>query len=352
MAIPAIPSNFNLQTANRQNYLSWDISVGATSYDVQRSIDGVTYATVSTPSSSDYLDTSVTVGIQYWYQVAAINSDGTSSYAVPQSCVPVPAGEASLGQLRLNSQQRADRVNSDFVTLIEWNSYINQSLFELYDLLITAYGEDYYVASPAQFTTNGNDFQYPLPDGVTSFTNGISQAPGYVAPPFYKLVGVDLGINTANNAWVTVKRFNLLDRNRYLYPNSASTIYGVFNMQYRLIGMDKIEFIPTPSSNQPVRLWYIPRLTMLLKDTDMTSSGISGWWEYVIVDAAIKALQKEESDISALMAQKQALIIRINGAAANRDAGQPDTITDSRNATGPWGSGSGFGWGGGPSGGW
>lgn len=311
---------------------------GATSYQVQRSTDGINYSIVSSPTTPEYLDTAVISGSQYWYKIAATNVDGTSPYTLAQSVVPVPNGEASLGQLRLVAQQRADRVNSKFVTKTEWNSYINQSMYELYDILITCYGEEYFTAPAATFTTDGTTYQYDLPNGV-NFDG---------APALYKLLGVDLGINTANNAYVTVKRFNFLDRNKFLYPNSASTIYGVFNMQYRLVG-NQIHFIPTPSANQPIRLWYVPRMTMLLKDTDITTSGISGWWEFIVVDAAIKALQKEESDVSTLMLQKADIIRRINASAPNRDIGQPDTITDTRSATGPWGMGDG--WGGGPRGG-
>lgn len=352
MAAPGIPQNFYAQTANSQNYVSWDLVAGATSYDVQRSTDGVTYASVSTPTNPEYLDSSVTVGSQYWYKVAAVNSDGTGPYTTAQSVVPTKVGEMSLGQIRLLAQQRADRVNSNFVTKPEWNQYINQSLFELFDILVTQYGEDYFVAAPAQFTTNGTDQFYPLPDGSRSFVNALTQQ-SYVAPAIYKLIGVDLGLNSQqanlNNGWVTINRFNFAaDRNKFFYPNTASTLYGVFNLLYRQMG-DNIQFIPAPSANQPVRLWYIPRMTMLLKDTDITTSSVSGWVEYVIVDAAIKALQKEESDISALMIQKQALLTRIEGAAANRDTGRPDTIADTRatRGWGGWENGPGNGFGGG-----
>jgi hypothetical protein len=341
MSIPAFPSNYYAQQGNGQVLLSWDLVAGATTYNVQRSTDGVTYASVSTPATNKYLDTSVTIGTQYWYKVASTNSSGTSAYTTAQSVVPVTSGEMCLSQIRLAAQQRADRVNSNYVTLPEWNVMINQSLFELYDLLVTVY-DDYFVATPAQFTTGQSSNLYALPDGVTSFTNGITGAAGYIAPPFYKLIGVDLALNTANNAWVTVDKFNFSDRNKFLYPNTSSTIYGVFNLAYRLVGTN-IEFIPTPSSNQSIRLWYIPRLTMLLQDTDTTTSGVSGWIEYVITDAAIKALQKEESDVSVLLAQKAALIKRIEESAMNRDAGRPDTISDVR---------SGNAWNGGSSGGW
>ncbi len=357
MAAPGIPSNFIVQTGNGQNLSSWDITAGATSYDVQRSLDGVTYTALASvsgsPLATSYNDSTGTLGTQYWYKVRATNSDGSSSYTTAQSVVPTTNGEMCLSQIRLAAQQRADRVNSQFVTKAEWNSYINQSMFELYDLLVTAYGEEYFAASPAQFTTNGSSQFYPLPNGVLSFTNSLTGA-SYVAPAFYKLLGVDLGLNAntaqSSNGWVTLGKFNFQDRNRYFYPNTQSTIYGVFNAQYRLVG-NNIEFIPCPSANQPIRLWYIPRMDMLLSDTDTTTTGISGWAEYLITDAAIKALQKEESDVSVLTAQKAALVQRINGAAMNRDAGRPDTITDSRSSNGSGWNGSG-GPGNGFGGGW
>lgn len=336
MAIPAIPQNYYVQTANGQNLTSWDLTAGATSYTVQRSTDNITYSTIASPTVNYYLDTSVTQGTQYWYQVAAVNSSGTGSYTTPQSVVPVMTGESSLGALRLAAQQRADRVGSNFVTVPEWNSFINRAMFELYDLLITTY-EDYFIAPPITFIADGSTFLYDLPNGVSTFTG--PDGSSIVASPFYKLSGVDLALNTANNAYVTVNRFNFIDRNRFVFPNSASTIYGVFNLQYRLMG-NKIEFIPTPSGGQKFRIWYIPRMQQLLQDSDTTNTGISGWLEYVIVRAAKYALDKEESDTSRLTEELIYLKQRIEESAVNRDAGRPDTISNVRNNG--WG-GNGFG---------
>ena len=344
MAAPGIPQNFNVQSANQQILVSWNLSAGATSYIIQRSLDNVTYSTLATvsgtPLATSYLDTAVTLSTQYWYTVAA--SNGTASAdTIAQSAVPTPTGEMCLSQIRLAAMQRADRVNSNFVTTAEWRNYINQSMFELYDLLITTY-EDYYVATPIQFTANGSTFIYDLPNGSNTFLNALTLAT-FTPKPFYKLKGVDLALNSASNAYVTVNKFNFADRNRFVYPNTSSTIYGVFNMAYRLLG-NKIEFIPTPSGGQSIRLWYIPRLTELLQDTDTTDVGISGWVEYVVVKAAYYALTKEESDTSSLVMQLGALQKRIEESASNRDAGMPDTISESRR--GPWGSG----WTGGNSG--
>lgn len=445
MAAPATPQNMFVQAANGQIFVTWDQTTGANSYSVQRSTDNVNFTVVDTPSNPPgYLDTSVTIGTQYWYRVAAVTTSGgkasatltfsgqpTSSetvtianivftagtsfvigatatitatnltaainasssltnivtaslsgliititavlegeegnglqfsealtnvigtsfsngltpgqspYTEAASEVPTTAGEMSLGQIRLNAQRECDRQNSNFLTTAEWNFNINNSLFELYDLLIDAY-EDYYFAEPAYFTTNGSSSSYPLPNGVLTFQN--ESGGNFVPPPFYKLCGVDLGVSNAQTGWVSMKKYMFADRNKYFYPNTQSTIYGVFNMQYRLLGQS-LQFIPLPSGNQPMRMWYIPRMVMLLKDTDLTTSGVSGWMEYVIVDAAIKALEKEESDTQALMLRKAELKRRIEAASNNRDQGQPDTISDTR-GSGGWGQGGsiqGFG---------
>lgn len=345
MSAPGIPQNFLVQTSNQQILVSWALSAGATSYIVQRSLDNVTYSTIATvsgsPLATQYLDTAVTLGTQYWYQVSA--SNGTQSgFTGAQSAIPTPTGEMTLSQIRLAAMQRADRVNSNFVTQPEWRNYINQAMFELYDLLVTVY-EDLYIAPPIQFVADGSTFLYPLPNGSNTFQNALNPAVTFTPRPFYKLIGVDLALNTANNAFVTVNKFNFSDRNRFVYPNSASSIYGVFNLQYRLLGLNQIEFIPTPSGNQVIRLWYVPRLIELLADTDTTDTGISGWIEYVIVRAAKYALDKEESDSSVLTQEIAFLKQRIEETAANRDAGLPDTISNTRKGGNGWGWDGGYG---------
>lgn len=306
------------------------------SYSVQRSLDGVTYAVVATPALNKYLDTAVTIGTQYFYKVAAVNGSGISPYTAAQNLVPTPTAEMSLGEIRTRAQQRADRLNSNFVTLPEWNFFINQAMFELYDLLVTSY-EDMFTATPATFLVNGADFLYPLPNGTDTFINGLTNAT-FVAEPFYKMQGVDLALNSSANGYVTVNKFNFADRNKFVYPNSASTIYGVFNLQYRMMGTN-IEFIPTPSAGQRIRIWYIPRLKELLADNDLSTIGFSGWLQYVIIRAAKYALDKEESDTTKLDQELQYLIKRIEASASNRDAGNPDTISDTRNTNSAWGTG-------------
>ncbi len=336
MATLSPPSTFNVQQGNGNVALSWSLVSGATGYQIQRSTDGVTFTNLATATVPVYLDTTVTVGSIYYYQVATINGSGTGSYTAPLTAVPTVAGEISLGEIRLLCQQRADRVNSNFITTSEWNWYITQSYFELYDLLVTAY-EDYYLGSPLIITTDGN-WQYALPNGQNYLGNTYPDTAGQPpAPPYYKLMGVDCGLDQSDNAWVTLNRFNFIDRNRFVFPNIGSTFLGVFNLQYRVMG-NSIYFIPTPAAAQVLRLWYIPRLVQPIQDTDILD-GVSGWTEYVIIDAAIKALQKEEQEVQELMAQKQAIIDRIQGASQGRDAGESASISDTR-ANIRWGQGN------------
>jgi hypothetical protein len=335
MAIAATPTNFYVTTANRQVLCQWAVSSGATTYTLQRSTDNVTFTALASPAATSYLDTTVITGTTYWYKVAATNGDGTSVFTTAQSAAPSPTGEQTLGSMRLMAQQRADRVNSNFVSLPEWNGYINMAMAELYDLLVATF-EDYYIAQPINFSCDGTTFMYPLPNGINTFQtqNGTTITP----EPLYKLSGVDLAVNNAQNAWVTLGKYNFTDRNDYVYPNSSSTIYGVFNLRYRLMG-NNIQFVPTPAGNQKIQLWYIPRLKELLQDTDVTTTGISQWVEYAIVRAAMYALDKEEADTSKLAAQLAMLKDRIEASAAYRDNSMPDTISNT--ARGNWGYGNG-----------
>lgn len=253
----------------------------------------------------------------------------------------MPSGELTLLQLRDGAKQRADMENNPLVSDPEWNSYVNQSLYELYDLLIQKYGDDYYVAPTASFSTNGNQQLYPLPDGVLSFNDDNGNP--FVAAPFYKSIGVDMQVNPPGEQgqWITLHRFNMAERNRRNWPIPQS-IFGVLP-RYRFTGNQIMTDI-FPNGGQVLRLWYIPRMVELVLDTDV-ADGFSGWLEYVICDAAIKGNQKEETDVSVLMAQKQALIDRIEAAGENRDAGEAQTVSDTRNANSLYENNSNWGWG-------
>lgn len=347
MPAPYAPSNVVLQTGNGQNFLTWPLVIGATSYSIQRGVDGITWTNTFTSATPSYLDATVTVGVNYYYQVAASNgalSNYSASY--PLSIVPCLPGQINLGYLRYMAQLRADKLNSAYLTPDEWNFNVNQSACELYDILVARYGDDYFFAPPLQIPLTGLAF-YPLPDG--SLYSG--------APACYKLNGIDTNISggsTGPNAgWVPISRFNWSDRDKYTtFPGQAGALNNAYQMSYREMGSN-VYLIPQ-NQNMLIQLWYVPVLKQMLQDTDMLPFSISGWSEFIIVDAAMKAMIKEESldKWTALSNSKAALLDRIKTIASNRDVGQPNTVSNTRSTMGDpgfnnWGGGfGGFGSGG------
>ena len=212
----------------------------------------------------------------------------------------------TLLEVRTATRQRADMVNSAFITDAELNSYINQSYFELYDLLVQNYGAHYFVGSPFAVSTDGVTEFYPLP------------------ADFYKLVGISLK-RPGDQGFSPMKQGSFSDMQRLSGINGQSFVLS--NTALYSLNANSLWLAPVPQAGQVIRMFYVPRLTTLANDTD-TIDGISGWTEYVICDAAIKCKQKEESDVSVLAVEKAALMKRIEAASSNRDSAAPSTISD------------------------
>lgn len=239
----------------------------------------------------------------------------------------------TLLQLRDEVRQRADMVNSAFVTNAEINRCINESWAHMYDQLL-ATGEDYYLKYVDIAATAGGYFDFA---GYTSSTNT-------AASDVYQVRGVDAIYS--DSVIVNVPRFNWEERN--VYAAAAPIIPFCPIVAYRVIqnpvtGNDCIHLIPDNQSNgvQTIRVWYYPNPKVLVSDSD-TIDGRSGWEEWVVVDAAIKLLVKEESDTSALERQAARIWARVMTVAQNRDAGQSKRVTDVNLNSGGWSNGYGL----------
>lgn len=261
------------------------------------------------------------------------------------------ASNAYLGSLRLQAQQRADLENSPNISVPNWNQLISSSAKELYDLIVSAYGNDYSIQTPYQFTIDAT-MLYPLPSD------------------FYKLLLVEMQYSASPTGWVTLQNFELLEKNKYswLTPTpitasliqltyvpeptplqfveicstiAGSTTMGVNNVNSLAVGMSVYgPGIPAASplygfttitgvntSLNQVTLSAPANLTQsgvpLQCWTDTaTFDGISGWEEYVIIDAARKAGIPQETDISQLNADKAEMKQRIIDMAEGRNLAQ------------------------------
>lgn len=224
-----------------------------------------------------------------------------------------------LSALRVEARERADMVNSGFVQDPELNSFINASLKELYDLLVASYQDYFLKFADTQFVVNQDTYTLPT--------------------DFYKSRGIDLLLGGVPEDFIRLKPFNFAERSRT--DNIVPASRNIISRQVYIIQAGNVRFIPNPASNDSFRIWYIPHATPLVADGD-TFDGINGWEDYIVVDAAIKMLQKEESDVQVLFAQKQLLKIRIENMAEDRDAGEPKTISDSERGQNRHGGHSGF----------
>lgn len=292
-------------------------------------------------------------------------------------------------------REESDEQSSGFVSDLAIATHINNSGKELYDMLIGAYGEDYFLAPPANFTTDNINDTFPLPDGTLNFNDNNGNP--FIATPFYKLAGVDLQLGATPQSYITLNTFPFRERNKFAVPNFAS-FYGFTNIRYRLYGSQpqQIWFTPLPAAGLTIRLRYAPKMpnivssfvtngtitTSTLTTSDLmtpqvnqnifgpgipantiitatsvvgsvniltistvltapvvnqvvnvfsytqTMDWFSGWEEYIVVDAAIKIMGKEESDVTVLGGRKAALVGRIQGIAANRDEGSPGRTAD------------------------
>lgn len=205
----------------------------------------------------------------------------------------------TLSELRTRARQRSDMENSTFVSDSELNGYLNSSISELYDLLVATNGE-YYLSSSTSTISNGTST-------ITLPTD------------FLKLKGVDF---YTGGRWVEIDSFNFNERN---LDTVNFSICGV-EVRYMVQGAN-LRLIPESNAGGQYRIWYTPKPSTLSLDAD-SFDGINGWEEYVVVDAAIKMLLKEESSVTALMEIKQALKKRIESSATKRDSARPKTITN------------------------
>jgi hypothetical protein len=183
----------------------------------------------------------------------------------------------TLAQLKQRARVEADQVGSQFIPDSDLVVMLNDSLSELYDLLVGAYA-DYFHKSYDLTTVQGQD-TYPLPSD------------------FYKLTGVD---ETISSRPCPLKKYEFAERGNYRPINRSGT---------------------------PIKLWYIPAFTKLALDTD-TFDGINGWEEYAVIDTAIKMKDAEESDVSVLSGRLAKLGKRIEALAPSRDASAPSRIID------------------------
>jgi hypothetical protein len=98
VAPPSAPANLVATAGNGQIALQWAASAYATTYNVQRAIvSGGPYSVLASISATNYVDSTVTDGVAYYYVVTAVGAGGQSATSVEASATaPVPQLSAFL----------------------------------------------------------------------------------------------------------------------------------------------------------------------------------------------------------------------------------------------------------------
>ena len=206
----------------------------------------------------------------------------------------------TLTTLRTRVRERADMVGSSFVadTATGLDAWINEANQKLHGMLVDALGEEY-ISSLSTTTTVAAQSDYTLPTG------------------FYKLYGVDLSYHGVMRA---LSRYERAERNAFREINAEAL------PRYSLVG-GNLRLYPAPTGGLTLNILYAPEATTLTAGGDSVNYP-NGWERFIVIDAAIQALLKEESDVSALAAERASIIREIEQTKESRDLANPKHVVD------------------------
>lgn len=199
----------------------------------------------------------------------------------------------TLANLRTRAKRRSDMESTSFVADAEWTDLINEAYLELWDLVLAAHA-DHFIAS-ANFT---------LTSSVNTYT---------ISTAIYNVRSVlrNPGLETEYE----VPQWQWNERGQHAA------------IAYRLHGTT-LEVLPKTSAAGDYRIYYEQSCTKLSADGDEITAAIEKYADYIVCAAAIKALQKEESDTATLERERKRIEERIRAASKTRNASRPERIGD------------------------
>lgn len=211
----------------------------------------------------------------------------------------------TLAELRTRALRMADMENSEFVTESEANDYVNRAAARWHSRLSLQY-EDWFTTFTS-FTLTGSDNIYTLP------------------ADFLQLRRLQVEDGSTASGWSKVPRGTMEDMERFTAPFSPGYL-GRKPLKKYLILQNGLWILPENDPGGNYRLFYLPRYEALVNDTDAIGDW-QDWSELVVIEAAILCLQKEESDTTILLQNREAAEMRI-ASAAKRDASEPAKVQD------------------------
>lgn len=209
----------------------------------------------------------------------------------------------TLAELRTRVRQTADMEDDgNFITDSELNGYINESIAELYDLILDNESGEVFVKN------------HVIPTQVGTYSYEL-------ASDFYKLSSVHYySGGDYHPAFPT-------DPRRYaeLAANPPDQTCPEYYLRFNpTTGAKQLFVFPEVDENN-LAITYMP-FAPIMETDDATWDGFNGWEEFAVVSSAIKCLEKQEQDTAALQLRLQRLEKRVKSHSAYMDTGLPDTI--------------------------
>lgn len=207
----------------------------------------------------------------------------------------------SLTDLIADVRARSNQENSTFVTDAEITEYLNQELAELWAHMTQGSAAPHYRSSTT-FAVSSGTALYPLP------------------ADFWQLQGVEAQIGAST---VALRPFM---PSQHAAMSSTGGPFGVtLPIRYRLQA-DNIEFLPANQSFTAT-VYYTRSAPRLSAGAD-TVDGFNGFEMAALYGTVATILNKEESDPSFYLAQKDRIYRHIDSLASQRDAAEPDQVQD------------------------
>jgi hypothetical protein len=219
------------------------------------------------------------------------------------------ARSVTLANLILWIRTEAGLTGSTAVTDTEIIALVNVAWPELYDMLVGAYGHDYYAKS-GTFSTVAGQRAYALP------------TVGGVGTDIYKLLGVSLTVS-GETFPIDPVDFN----HRDIGSGSSCWQSRLTRPGYRYHGSE-LWLVPPPDAVYTVTVHWLPCATTVTAAQSI--DGVNGWDRYIVAWVVARLMAAEETDPSVYLAELASLTRRIESMAAGRVADGPDQIVRRR----------------------
>jgi hypothetical protein len=204
------------------------------------------------------------------------------------------------------ARRRADMENSEFIGTAECTEYCEKAFQEWYGIVTTK-----------------------EPDLVIK-TESVSMLAGSTSQSFAADFKALRGIRHNDSFGLRRAEYSDLERMTYNARTGKPTHYWISG---RFTAAHNWRPLPTPNAAYSLTVYYIPSISL----ADVTGGGLNmlaGWDEYVVLTAAIKMKDKEESDVSVLMAERKMLLEHMLAQISVPDVGEPPHMTAHSNPFG------------------